>query len=789
VTSSQTRTHPHTPQAAARPSLAQGYTPPRVLDAEIVLEVRGDDLWWDGQSTPLTDAVRAFTLELGRTPRQAVSYKRLNGVVYDDPDNGQNTARLRQVASELRRKLAAIGLEPARDFLPTASPTGYVLMVGVQERVPTPLRQRPPVDAAALSDAPCPYRGLDAFREEDAPVFAGREAISAELQRLVERQSLVVLIGPSGSGKSSIVQAGLLPRLRASRAPAVTWDALTFSPGDDPFFALASTLLPLLDPDLGPTDRLTERRRLAASLADGSVPLHDPLDDLRTRAGGYERLLLVVDQFEEVCTLTQPALRRVFAEALLRLAERERVCVLLTLRADFYEPTIRLSRAFSDRLGQALLNVVAMEREDLRRAVAMPAEQVGVRFQPGLVDTILDDVGDEAGRLPLLEFALLQLWQQRTAGELTLETYRAIGGASGALAQHARAVYARLAPDEQATVRRLLLRLIVPGDGTTTSPHTRQRVPLADLVGRPRDDHDTARLERLIRVLVDARLVTTSTDPLSGVRSVELTHEALIRSWDDLAGWIEAERDWLREHRRLSEATRDWARSGDEELLYRGTRLADVSRLRVEHQADLSRDEEQFLARSVRLEARRERARYLGQAAGGAVGTGLGYGVAFALGFVSSNPGPNALVLTSATFAFLFVVGQATGFAIGLALWLLRTNRLRRATAAIMAGGLVGTIGYLLFLRFLVNAEPTLLRGAVGALLAVGLALGLAISRQRWRRFEGALLGGVVGTVGAVTIGGITWTGPVTLAAGLVLGALSGAGFHLTSAEGRDGRT
>ena len=550
---------------------------------------------------------------------------------------------------------------------------------------------------------------------------------------------------------------------------------MTFVPADDPFFALASKLIPLLTPDLGPTDLMNERRRLASSLADGTLPLRDPLDEVR-KCGEFERLLLVVDQFEELFTLTQPGKRRAFAEALLQLGERDNVCVLLTLRADFYSQAISLSRMLSDQLGRAVVNVGAMSREELARAMTKPAADAGICFQPGLVDTILADVGDEAGALPLLEFALLQLWQRRRDAELTLEAYRAIGGASGALAGHAQAVYARLRSNEQGIARRMLLRLIVPGEG---SNHTRQRVAMADLLGGA-DAGDT---EHVVQVLVDSRLLTTSRDALSGARFVEISHEALIRGWGTLGEWIEAEHDWLREHRRLTEAARDWRRHADEGLLYRGARLADVVHLSAGHTADLSRDEEAFLADSARLEARRERARYLGQAAGGAVGTGLGYGAAFALGFATTNPGPNAVILTGATFAFLFVVGQVTGFAIGIALWLWHASRMLRSISAIVVGSCIGMLGYLVFLRFLLNAEPTPVRATVGALVGGCLALGLAISRRRRRRLQGALLGGVIGTTAAVTIGGITWSSPVTLAAGLLIGTLSGAGFYFTSAE------
>jgi hypothetical protein len=570
-----------------------------------------------------------------------------------------------------------------------------------------------------------------------------------------------------------------MPLLRSSRTPGTTWGALIFTPGRDPFYSLASELIPLLRPELGPTDLMTERRRLTSSLADESVPLHDPLDDLRRKSNHVERLLLVVDQFEEVFTVTPADVRRAFVEALLRLIEHHGVCVVLTLRADFYDQAIGLSRELSDHLGHAVVNVGAMNRDELRRAVVEPAARAGLRFQTGLVDTILDDVGEQAGALPLLEFALLQLWQKRTAREFTLEAYRAIGGVSGALAKHAQTIYARLAVDEQAIARRVLLRLVVPGEG---SNHTRQRAQMNELTS----GEDAGQVEQVVKALADARLVMTSTDVLSGARFVELSHEALIRSWEQFTDWIRIERDWLLEHRRLTDATREWKQRGDEELLYRGSRLAYVARLQSDHAADLSRDEKDFMISSGRLEARRERARYLGQAAGGAVGVGLGYGVAFASGFALTNPGPNALILTGATFLFLLAVGQVTGFAIGLALWLWRTNTVRRSIAAMLAGGALGMTGYLLFLRFLVNAAPTLARAEVGASLGIGLGLGLAVSRRRWRRFAGAILGGVVGTAAGTITGGITWTAPVVIASGLALGALTGAGFHLTSAEERD---
>jgi hypothetical protein len=746
--------------------------------------VRGDRVWLGDRSTSLSGDLRTFALTLGRSPRKAVSYKELNEAVYDEL-YGQNTDRLRQLASELRRRLATLGLSPTNEYLPQGSRMGYLLMVAIEDRRPGTMVEPPaetgqdgPIPGRVTLEQACPYRGLDVFHEEDAPYFVGREAFSDELFRLVQTRSVVALVGASGSGKSSIVQAGLFPRLRSSWPAGPRWEAVTFAPGDDPFFALTSQLIPLLAPDLKPTDLVTERRRLAASLADGNVPLWDPFDEVR-KCGDFERLLLAVDQFEELFTLTRPDLRRVFVDGLLKLSERDNTCVLLTLRADFYGHAIGLSRALSDQLGQAVVNVGAMQREELARAIRQPAAAVGLSFQAGLVDVILDEAGDEPGTLPLLEFALLQLWQDRSGVELTHDAFRAIGGVAGALARHADAVYHQLGTHEQEIARRVLLRLIVPGEGTN---HTRQRVALVDL--RSRDDLED--FERVVQTLADNRLLTTSRDALTGVRFADISHEALIHGWKTLGGWIEAERDWLREHHRLTEATREWRHTGDEEALYRGARLSDVVHLRSIHRGELSNDEEEFLTHSARLEARRERARYLGQAAGGGVGTGLGYGAAFALGFASTNPGPNGVVLTGATFAFFFAVGQITGFSIGIPLWLWRASWLPRVLTAVVLGAVVGAAGYLTFLRFLLGAEPTLVRASVGALVAGCLALGLAGSRRRRRRFQGAVLGGLLGTSAAVSVGGITWSEPVTLAAGIVLGTFSGAGFYLTSAEDPD---
>jgi len=256
---------------------------------------------------------------------------------------------------------------------------------------------------------PSPYRGLLAFREEDAPYFFGRRQAVDRLLEAVRDRPLVALLGPSGSGKSSVLFAGLLPYLRRDG-----WVIADFRPGSDPFRHLAASLIPLLEPELSETDRLVEARKLAAALDGDDLPLADVARRIVQKQPDAGRLLLVVDQFEELYTLCpDEAVRRRFLDALLAAAGEEvPLTILPALRADFLGRALSY-RPFADVLQAHDLKLGPMNREELRDVIVRPAQKLGVRFEAGLVERILDDVAAAPGNLPLLEFALTLLWERQ----------------------------------------------------------------------------------------------------------------------------------------------------------------------------------------------------------------------------------------------------------------------------------------------------------------------------------------------------------------------------------------
>jgi hypothetical protein len=288
----------------------------------------------------------------------------------------------------------------------------------------------------------CPYRGLLYFREEDAPFFCGRKAaIHGLLQAVsVRREPLVAVVGASGCGKSSVVRAGLVPALR--RDLARVWDVVTIVPGARPLHALAAGLLPLLEPTMTEADRLIEVNKVAGALESGAVHLPEIVARIVQKQMGTDRLMLVADQWEELYTLTADGgLRRRVIDELLEATTASPLTVVLTLRGDFVGHALAY-RPLADRLQGAQVNLGPMVREELRQAIEQPAKKVELHFEPGLVDRILQDAGDEPGNLPLLEFVLRQLWDRRHHGELQHAAYEDLGRLSGAVAQKADEVSA-----------------------------------------------------------------------------------------------------------------------------------------------------------------------------------------------------------------------------------------------------------------------------------------------------------------------------------------------------------
>ena len=395
----------------------------------------------------------------------------------------------------------------------------------------------------------CPYRGLRPFREEDATFFCGREAFTEKLVAAVERTSLVAVVGASGIGKSSVVRAGLIPRLRQTKAGRV-WEIVTLVPTDRPLHSLAAALVPSLEPELTHVDRLAEINKLAGHLAEGAVALRDVAADVLRTQPGTDRLLLFVDQWEELYTLVaDDGARRRFLAELLDASEKGPVTVVLTLRGDFFGQALS-DRSFADRLQDAQVNLGPMTEEELERSITEPAEKAGLQFEPGLVERILADVGQEPGHLPLLEFVLAALWEQRQGITLHHDAYERMGGVEGAIAARADDEFEKLDAAQKDTARRMLIQMVRPGEETED---TRQRTVLP--VGN-------ATALTVIRRLVDARLLVTARDAASGTETVEVTHEALIRHWTQLRTWVDQDREFLRSKLRIDAAAALWERDG-----------------------------------------------------------------------------------------------------------------------------------------------------------------------------------------------------------------------------------
>ena len=425
-----------------------------------------------------------------------------------------------------------------------------------------------------------PYTGLRAFRAGDAQDFFGRDALIAELSDTlrellssppagVVRERLLAVVGPSGSGKSSVVMAGLLPRLTGGALPGSDgWVYLEpMVPGTHPIEALALALAPHLS------------NRSVASIRedlqdDAARGLHRLATQLVKTPD--QKVVLLVDQFEELFTLTSSeAERQQFIDLLVTAAAEPRgpLVVILTLRADFYD------RPFAyPELGRLILcnqcGVLPMEMHELRAAVRQPAAlpDVHLSFEGSLIGDLLYEVQGQAGALPLLEFTLDQLFQRRSSSQLTLAAYRDIGGVKGALARHAEETYAALPSDtHRALARALFLRLIDPG--YTERDTTRRRAPLDELTLEAPEENE--RLQQVTAYFLAARLLTSS--EVAGVATAEVSHEALIREWQRLSDWLWEAREDVRLQQALSEDVAEWEqRDQPGDRLYRGSQLKEA---------------------------------------------------------------------------------------------------------------------------------------------------------------------------------------------------------------------
>ncbi|GCA68685.1 hypothetical protein MiYa_00200 [Microcystis aeruginosa NIES-2519] len=477
-----------------------------------------------------------------------------------------------------------------------------------------------PADSADVADdkLPCPYRGLFHFGPGDAEYFFGRKSFIKTLFQATQTRNFIPLLGASGSGKSSVVFAGLVPKLQQEGH----WQFTHFRPGSDPFHALALALVPLYTTNLNETERLAQARQLANHLRDGDIPLADVVAQIQQNYPS-ERVLVIADQFEELYTLCpDETIRRNFLDKLTTSPfERVGMVLVLTMRADFLGNALSY-RPFADVLQNTDLKLGPMNREELTEVIEKPAQKLGVTLEAGLVKRILDDVESEPGNLPLLEFALTELWQRRQGKELTHLAYTEIGEVQGALARHANEEYDKLSEAQRKEVRRIFIQLVRPGEGTED---TRRLATKAEL---------GAVNWALVKQLADARLVVTSRSEEAQVETVEVVHEALIRNWGELRGWMDTDRVFRAWQERLRAGMYQWQQiengdvtGWDESRLLRGTALAEAEEKLKQRPEDLSEGELFYIQVSVKLrdkeQRRRERVRrqtvYVYVLAGGSI--------------------------------------------------------------------------------------------------------------------------------------------------------------------------
>jgi len=452
---------------------------------------------------------------------------------------------------QLPRLLSACGIEDAGEI------EKWLAALSRLRRTPG----RRPADAAV------PYRGLKSFQPEDAEWFYGRRRLTdVLLENLRDRDArggLLAVVGPSGSGKSSLLRAGLIPELRSGALgiPGCgDWPLILLTPGARP------------------------ARQLAGRLAAVAGEAQD------------QRVVIVVDQFEEIFTSCEEESERLaFIRALCAAADRDResaALVVIGFRADFYPHALQYPELVSALQNRQVL-VGPMTEEELRTAITGPARHAGLDIEDGLVEVLLRDA-HEAGALPLLSHALLATWE-RSGGRLTVADYRDSGGISGAVAASAEEVYAELTPIQQELARRIFTRLVHVSDAVAS---TKRRVPRSELLQLHAD------AQPVLDAFIGKRLITAGTD------DVEIAHEALLRAWPRLRQWIDSDSIGIRTHRQLTAAAEIWRDAGrDPSALYSGGRLAAAEEWAAlpAHGDDLNVLEREFLDASMRQRLAAER--------------------------------------------------------------------------------------------------------------------------------------------------------------------------------------
>ncbi|MCB8788777.1 WD40 repeat domain-containing protein [Planktothrix agardhii] len=465
------------------------------------------------------------------------------------------------------------------------------------------------IEAGTEDNLPCPYQGLFHFGPENAEYFFGRTVFIEELFQATETKNFIPLLGASGSGKSSVVLAGLVPKL----VNIGHWKFTHFRPGKDPFNALAQALVPLYAPNLNQTELIAQTRQLTGHFQNNTILLSDVFSQIQHNHP-QDRILLIADQFEELYTLCHDEqTRRKFLDSLLNAFESSThkppysTVFVSTMRTDFLGNVLSYP-PLADVLRTGDIKIRSMNTEELTEVIEKPAQKLGVDFEGGLVERILNDVDKEPGNLPLLEFALTELWKKRTRKQLTHKAYEEIGEVSGALTRYANEKYSKLSEQQQQQVRRIFVQLVRPGQGTLDTRRVATRAELNETNWS------------LVKELADARLVVTSRTVITSEttensqpqpqqikeqETVEVVHEALIRNWDKLIGWMKADREFRTWQERLRTAMNYWQeKNRDQGLLLRGAALVQASEQLHKRREELSPDEQEYIQLSQKSQKR-----------------------------------------------------------------------------------------------------------------------------------------------------------------------------------------
>ncbi len=364
----------------------------------------------------------------------------------------------------------------------------------------------PPTPESQVTSDICPYKGLQYFdcNDEDPKYFYGREQLTDQLIDKVRQSNFLAIVGASGSGKSSVLRAGLLHQLKRGRklSGSGDWEIQILVPGDRPMQNLA---LSFIDLNLHKFDRAEQLEKARKFLKQGAEGL-----ELLVQCSDAPKVVIVVDQFEEVFTLCEDvAERKQFFACLLGAVEKAegKLCLILAMRADFFGKCLEQEYSgLGRKIQENLVSVTPMNREQLQEAIALPAKRVNLSVEEGLSEQMLTDVEGAPGRLPLLQYTLTRLWEKRTESQLKLSTYAQLGGIGGTLNQRAREVYQQFSPEQQDIAKQIFLCLTQLGEGTED---TRRRVSLEDLVT---EKHAKTLIEQVVQKLADERLIVTQED-------------------------------------------------------------------------------------------------------------------------------------------------------------------------------------------------------------------------------------------------------------------------------------